>query len=122
MVVDSLQERGVRPEELPASWFKASVIHLAGSTEQDVVVMGNCPVCGANEAPFWVFRPVGTGYGPVFFGNGLALSVSKHRSNGYLDLETSLLVMQKPWTGVWHFNGSKYLLVPEKKRRSTTSN
>jgi hypothetical protein len=122
MVVDSLQENGIPPENLPASWFQASAIHLAGPTEQDVVVMGHCPVCGANVTPFWVFRPAETGYNVIFFGGGLALSISRQRSNGYLDLETSLVSTQKAWRGVWRFDGSRYRLVPENNKRSDSSN
>jgi len=122
MVEDSLDNKGIRPEDLPASWFLASAVHLSRPSEQDVVVMGRCPVCGANVAPFWVFRPAEGGYNLVFFGGGLALSISKHRSNGYLDLETSLVSIQKPWSGVWRFDGSRYQLVPENKQRSENSN
>jgi hypothetical protein len=122
MVADSLRDKGISPKELPASWFLASAIYLAKHTEQDVVVMGRCPVCGANVVPFWVFRPVETGYNLVFFSGGLALSISRHRSNGYLNLETSLVSMQKPRTGVWRFDGSRYQLVPGKKQGSETSN
>ncbi len=107
-----------RPKQVPSSWFFASVVHLAGPDQKDVVVMGRCPVCGANVVPFWVFRPTANGYEQVMFGGGLSLSVGKHRTHGYLDIETSLVSMQKPWTGSWRFDGQKYHLVPDKKNKS----
>jgi hypothetical protein len=107
-----------RPKQVPNSWFLASVVHLAGPDEKDIVVMGQCPVCGANVAPFWIFRPTVNGYEQVMSGGGLSLSVCKHRTHGYLDIETSLVSMQKPWTGTWRYDGQKYHLVPDKKQKS----
>jgi hypothetical protein len=121
MVTDSLEEKNIPPEQLPGSWFLASEVHLAGPKENDVVVMGQCPVCGANVAPFWLFRPSNRGYELLMFGRGLALRIIDHRTNGYLDIETSMVMTQKPWTGIWRFDGKKYQLVPDKKRRANTS-
>jgi hypothetical protein len=101
MVKGALEDKDVAPEQLPASWFQASVVHLAVPAEEDIVVKGVCPVCGANVAPFWVFRPAGTGYEKILFAGGLGLQVKQHRTNGYLDIETGLVAQQKPWTGVW---------------------
>jgi hypothetical protein len=103
---------------VPNSWFFASAVHLADSDEKDVVVMGRCPLCGANVVPFWVFRPTADGYEQVMFGRGLALEVMRHRTNGYSDIETSLVSQRKPWTGTWRFNGHKYVLTPDTKNHS----
>ncbi len=107
-----------RPKQVPNSWFFASIVHLAGPDEQDVVVMGRCPVCGANVAPFWVFRPTRDGYEQLMFGGGLALELMKSRTNGFRDLETSYVSTQKLWTDVWRFDGQKYQRVPGKKSNS----
>jgi hypothetical protein len=121
MVKDSLEDKNIPPDQLPGSWFQASEVHLAGPDERDVIVMGHCPVCGANVAPFWVFRPARKSYELIMFGGGLALEIMRHRTNGYRDIETSMVVTQKPWSGVWRFDGKKYQLVPDGKSGAHTS-
>jgi len=48
---------------VPAAWFKASVVHLSNSRNPDLIVQPN-QVClfGANIGPFWVFRNIPKGY------------------------------------------------------------
>jgi hypothetical protein len=114
-VKNALDNASIRSNKLPDSWFLASEVHLAGPAERDVIVIGRCPVCGTNIVPFWVFRPNGHGYQLIMSGGGLGLSVLRRRTNGYFDIQTGLVAEQKPWTGVWRFDGQLYQLGPDKK-------
>jgi len=71
--IECLGQSRITPEQVPASWFAASEIHLAGPEEVDLIVQPDLPkivghkfqpdseegvVCllGANVGPFWVIR------------------------------------------------------------------
>jgi len=107
-VADSLKGEDSRTEYLPDSWFMASDVHLAGPDEKDVVVVGQCPIRGANFAPFWIFRPKGSGYEKIFFTGALGIEIKQHRTNGYRDIESGIVTMQTPQESVWRFDSEKY--------------
>jgi hypothetical protein len=115
-VKDALDMENVPSGDPPSTWFLASKVHLAGPNEKDIVVMGKCPVCGANVVPFWVFRPDEHGHELILAAGGLRLDITPRRSNGYLEIETGMVAQQKPWTNVWRFNGKSYQLASGKKR------
>jgi hypothetical protein len=120
-VKNALVNENIAPGNLPASWFLASEVHLAGPNERDVVVIGRCPVCGANIVPFWAFRPAANGYQQIFCGGGLHLEIEGHRTNGYLDIKTGFVAQQKPRSALWRFDGKTYQLSPDKRRSAAAS-
>jgi hypothetical protein len=73
-VKDALDMENVPFGDPPSTWFLASEVHLAGPNEKDIVVMGKCPVCGANVVPFWVFRPDEHGHELILAAGGLGLT------------------------------------------------
>jgi hypothetical protein len=96
-----LRSRGVAPEQVPASWFLASAIHLNGPDEVDFIVLLNSPSLGdpknpggcllpANGSPFWVLGPglASRRYGLLLGTYGLSLEVLNSRTNGYKDIQT----------------------------------
>ena len=107
-VLDILKDERLSTEKLPTSWFWASQVHLSGTEEEDVVVVGRCPICGANVSVFWIFRPTLNGFDKVLFTGALNLEIKKHRSRGYKEIETSSVTMQKVWTELWRFDGKHY--------------
>jgi hypothetical protein len=107
-VSNALRDGNLPSEKLPTSWFKASAIHLAGPNEVDFVVMGECPMCGANVSPFWVLRPKGEGFEVIFFTGALGFTVKNRRSNGYQEIETASVTMQHTNMSIWRFDGHRY--------------
>ena len=103
-----LKDQDPPAKELPSSWFMASQIHLAGPDEADLIVIGKCPVCGANVSAFWVFRPKAGGFEMILFTGALGFKVRNERTSGYRRIETGAVTMQKAWTTQWRFDGSQY--------------
>jgi hypothetical protein len=101
-----IREMGTAPEQVPASWFVASEIHLNGPNEVDLIVLPNVPRIEGDKFPatnaggcllgahggglFWVLRPgVATGtYALLLVTNGDGLKVLTSRTNGYRDIQT----------------------------------
>ena len=61
-VLSYLQAIDKTPQELTTEPFVAFEIHLSGSEEKDLIVMGTGGLLGANVTPFWVFRKRSSGY------------------------------------------------------------
>lgn len=97
-------------EQMPASWFAASQIHLNGDRLPDLVVTPkNACLFGANMVPFWVFRSTNQGYKLALSMSGLALQVLNSKTNGYRDIETSAVVQTRyVVTLTFKFDGSQY--------------
>jgi hypothetical protein len=72
--------------ELPQAWLSASEVHLGGSREKDLVVMGTGMLRGANVTPYWVFGPVEGGFRLLLATGGHDLKIKNTRSRGYRDL------------------------------------
>jgi hypothetical protein len=72
--------------ELPEAWLSASEVHLGGSRERDLVVMGTGLLRGANVTPFWVLGPAGGGFRLLLATGGHDLQIKSTRSRGYLDI------------------------------------
>jgi hypothetical protein len=107
-VLEVLTDRNLTIDQLPASWFTASEVHLGGPDEGDVVVVGKGPLRGANVTTFWVFlrRPQGL---------KLALTVPAHdliikpvRRNGYKGIEIVSATAVKLSRVSYRFDGSQY--------------
>lgn len=81
-VLRVLDGEGLPVDRLPRSWFSASVAHLDGRAEQDIIVVATGRLSGANVTTFWVFRPTSSGY-------KLVLMVAEH----------DLWVLKKRWKG-----------------------
>ena len=72
------------------------------------------PVHGANVTKFWAFRPAPSGHELVFTGGGHDLRVKSTCRNGYRDIETLSITMQKLSTDLYRFDGKKYTRYDEK--------
>jgi hypothetical protein len=120
-VADSLRSENLTADQLPDSWFMASVVHLAGLHEEDIVVLGKCPVCGANFVPFWAFRPYNDEYQKILFTGVLGATIDSKRSNGYRNISTGIVTMQTSQEQVWRFDGEGYQPTkkPAKRRHAS---
>ena len=76
-------------EKLPPSWFSASVVHLAGPEEEDLIVRGEGEMQGGNVVLFWVFRPTPHGYVLALTAPAHDLEVKRKRWRGVREIEMS---------------------------------
>lgn len=91
---------GLTAEQVPASWFVGSEIHLSGPGETDLVVQPadmtrespppyNTCLFGAHVVPFWVIRENPSGrYSLLLETYAVGLDVLDSRTNGYRDIQT----------------------------------
>jgi len=61
-VRNALKYENVPADKPPASWFSASEVHLRGSAQDDLVVLGEGDLRGANVITFWIFRDTDHGH------------------------------------------------------------
>jgi len=125
-VSSCLEKQKLSPDHLPASWFSASRIHLAGPDENDLLVQ---PVFSPERrqcfygveccAWFWVFRQAGKGYELVLKVFAGALSVRESIWKGYRDIQASSANANGLTTLTFRFDGTRY---KEFRKRTTYQN
>jgi len=120
-----LDSQNLPAEKLPANWFVASLIHLDGPNEQDLIVLpagrlpetpkgeisANACLVGANTGGFWVLRQTPAGFRLVLSQMASGLSIMKTRSNGLRDIQlyTHASVSEHAITD-FRFDGIQYRL------------
>lgn len=92
----------------PGSWFSASEVHLDGSGETDLVVMGRGPLRGANVTTFWVFRGTLQGHVLVLTIPAHDLEITNTRWNGYRKIRTDAMTAVRSYTNLYRFDGGQY--------------
>jgi hypothetical protein len=92
----------------PQDWFSASVIHLAGTKEQDLIVQARRPLSGANVDTFWVIRRTPDGPVVVLTAQAHDLQVMKTRWKGFRNIELFSTTAVECSTVQLRFSGSKY--------------
>ena len=122
-VSSCLENENMTRDQLPASWFVASEIHLDGPDEVDLVVLPNLDTglaqnlrrpagcfLGANTAEFWIVRKTSQQYELVLHAGGHDLEVSKIRTNGLRDAMTITPqeAGRKVTTVIYTFDGKRY--------------
>ena len=126
-VAGCLERNGMTPEQVPASWFAASEIHLAVPEEVDLIVQPNLPkmvsheippdtakaancLLGANVGRFWVIRKNPSGrYSLLLATVALGLEVLDSQANFYRNIRTgastavtSITIVYKMYVGQYH--------------------
>jgi hypothetical protein len=108
---------GLTPEQVPASWFVASEIHLDGPNDIDFIVqpkaLGKSPspngcLFGAHVVPFWVLRNRDGNYDLLLQTGGDFLQVLDSRTNGYRDVKGIGLTAVSATSVTFRFDGKKY--------------
>ena len=121
-VAGCLRDNDLTAKQLPANWFAASEIHLAGPNEVDLVVLptGRVPdtppgeispsmcLIGANTAQMWVLRKTQTGFQVVLSQNGLGLSVLSSRTRDFRDISVGAMVGGYGSDIEYKFDGKSY--------------
>ena len=117
-----IEEKGTKLDQVPASWFVGSEIHLDGPDETDLVVRPNvfklpeaasC-LLGASEIPFWVLRNVGGRYLLLLETYALELDVLDSRTNGYRDIQTDSATAVTRTTFLYKMDVAQYQLAEKK--------
>jgi hypothetical protein len=94
----------------PAQLFRAAEIHLHRSGQVDLVVIGICPMCGADNGWFWVIHSAEESPRVVLFANGNSLEVMRSQTNGYHDIRSVFSTPSQTRTCVYRSDGKLYKL------------
>jgi len=127
--LNCLKHFGTTPDEVPASWFVASEIHLGGPDETDLIVRPNvlriarhelplheasgC-MLGANVIPFWVLRNIRGRYALLLETHALGLEVLDSRSNFYRDIRATAATAGTHTTVLYKMSDAQYQFAERK--------
>jgi hypothetical protein len=109
-----MRQDGLERDQVPASWFVASEIHLDGVHEDDLIVqprdLGQSPspnhfLFGARIVPFWVLLGAAGKYRLVLGVRADGLDVLDSRTNGYKDIQVRQLTATKVTTVLFKRRG-----------------
>jgi hypothetical protein len=101
-------EAGSR-DNVPATWYEASQIHLDGPGETDLVVKAkNACMMGPNLGPYWVFRKTVYGHILVLSTDAVGVQILKTETNGLRNIRTGAFVSLKPSYVLYKFDGRAY--------------
>jgi len=128
---DCLKHDGVTPEQVPASWFIASAVHLNGPNEVDFVVLLNEPAIAHPDIPggcmlpangnyFWVLGPESKSgkYRLLLKVYGHGLNVLNSRTNQYRDIQAGYASTAGGATMLYKFKLSQYQLAEKKEYKN----
>jgi hypothetical protein len=118
-VLRCLKIEKMTPEQVPASWFVGSEIHLDGPEHADLVVQPalmtgessppyNTCLHGAHVAPFWVIRNTEAKHELVLEVSADAVMVLDSRTKGYRDIEEFTTSATTIMSTMFRFDGEKY--------------
>jgi len=92
----------------PARLFRAAEVHLTGSDEVDLVVVGVPPMSGADANWFWVIRATRGGPRVVLFTSANSLDLAGSTTNGYRDIVATWSSATETQETTFHFDGKSY--------------
>jgi hypothetical protein len=95
-------------DEMPASWFLASEIHLDGPTETDIIVKGVGGLRLPHAALFWVFRTRLGRHELILKTGGDALAALNTRRNGYREIRVDSNTARATTLTIYEFDGQRY--------------
>jgi hypothetical protein len=104
----ALENENIPAEKMPQSWFSASKIHLNGSEQVDLVVMGEGPLRGSNVITFWVFCGTSHGYELVLTAAAHNLLVTNKRWKAHREIELVSATSARISSVGFRFNGKRY--------------
>jgi hypothetical protein len=111
LVKDILEDENLTIDQLPRSWFQASVVHLGGAGENDLLVIANAPLAGGNVTTFWLFLQSTQGMKLVLNDPAHDFFISSSRTNGHRDIELVAMTAIRIMTGKYRFDGTQYQMV-----------
>ena len=114
------KELGAAPSgsKLTQEGLEAAVVHLCGSSERDLVVIGDgAPFVGANVGPFWIIRDLPAGPVVVLGEISLSLTIETKRSNKCLNVVAFAATTADGATTDYSFNGNRYIASRQKSAK-----
>lgn len=89
----------------------AAAVHLCGSQERDLIVIGNGGSYATTYAgPFWIIRDLPAGPFVALSETSLSLSTDTKRSNKCMNIETFAVTATDGITTDYKFDGQKYVV------------
>ena len=107
-VANLLDQKKLTAQKLPAAWFSAAEVHLAGHKEDDLIVMGEGPVRGADGTTFWVFCATPHGYVQALKVSTHTLLVKDLRTKGAKEIEAQTASASEVFSVAYRFDGLQY--------------
>jgi len=99
----------------PEQLFRAAQVHLNHTDDVDLVVIGVCPMCGADNAWFWIVGSAAKNPKVILVAGGNELQLLDSSTKGYRDVQSVWSSPSQTDTSLYHFNGVQYEL---RKRKS----
>lgn len=96
------------PNELNPKDLLASAVHLDGSTEEELVVIGVGGLRGAHNVPFWVLQQTNQTYRVLLDARGDGLKILNTTWQGYRVIEIYNLIARDLQTTTYRFDGERY--------------
>jgi len=109
---------GSKLTPLTQDGLEAAAVHLCGSSERDLVVIGDgAPFVGANVGPFWIIRDLPAGPVVVLGELSLSLTIETKRSNKCLNVVAFAATTANGATTDYGFNGNRYIASRQKSAK-----
>jgi hypothetical protein len=104
----------------PAQLFRAAEVHLSQPGQTDLVIIGVCPMCGADTGWFWIVSSVGEHPKVVLAAGGKTLEVLNSSSKAYHDIQSLWSSASETVALLYRFNGVQYELHKRKSSKTAT--
>jgi len=112
-VKNELEAENLTTDQLPRTWFSASVLHLHDGAERDLIVFGEQAMGGANIQPFWLFVETPKGPKLLLFAGAHDVRILGQRWKGYREIELLSATCCTVSTTILRFDGEKYVAYRE---------
>jgi hypothetical protein len=107
-VQNVLDYENLTAEQLPRSWFLASAVHLDGPQENDLLVIANNKLMGANVTTFWLFMQTPNGVKLVLTAPAHDLFIKSSRSHGHRDIKMVGMTAIRIMSVTFRYDGNHY--------------
>jgi hypothetical protein len=94
---------------LPRPWYDATTVELAAGGPGALLVRGNCPLCGAHAAWFWIFAQRSGRWRLLLHAVGDELEVMEHRTLGFRDIRSMYVTAVASSSVLYRYNGRAYV-------------
>ena len=112
-VKSALQFVNDRARENGANLFRGVTVHLSASDEDDLLVVGNAPITGADNGWFWLVRSIHGHSQIVLFAGANSLELLGSRTHGLRDVRSRWSSPAETRTSVYRFDGERFALSKE---------
>jgi hypothetical protein len=103
-----LEDKRLTPDKLPAAWFSAALVRLTGQRQNDLVVVGEGPIRGADGTTFWIFCPTPHGYAQALKISAHTLVVKDLKTKGAREMEAQSPSAGDVFSVSYRFDGQQY--------------